>query len=155
MVTQQTLLELLEPAVEGLGYELLDVEYHSGNRLLRLYIDGPDGVGLDDCEAVSHEVSALLDVDDPIPERYSLEVSSPGEKRVLRKPKHFTDFAGSRVKVELKAMRAGRRRYIGRLIGIEGDEVVVQTDDEVVRIGMDSISKVRLAPESAAAQRGR
>ena len=150
------MLELLEPAVEGLGYELVELEYRSsGSGLVRLYIDGPEGVGLDDCERVSHEISALLDVEDPIPGQYVLEVSSPGANRVLRKPSHFSDFAGSRVKVELKRLHEGRRRFTGQLLGIEDDEVLVQTDEELVRLGFSMIAKARLAPTAPAAQRNR
>ena len=150
------MLELLEPAVEGLGYELVELEYRSsGSGLVRLYIDSPEGVGLDDCERVSHEVSALLDVEDPIPAQYVLEVSSPGANRVLRKPSHFSDFAGRRVKVELKRLHEGRRRFTGQLVGIEDDEILVQTDEELVRLGFSMIAKARLAPKTPAAQRNR
>lgn len=149
-------MELLGPAVEGLGYELVDLDYSVGKGArLRLYIDQPDGVGLDDCEKVSHEVSALLDVHDPIPEQYTLEVSSPGENRVLRTPTHFSDYAGNRVKVELKTLHEGRRRYTGRLIGIDGDVIAVETDEGTVRVPLADISKVRLAPDAPTGQRGK
>lgn len=145
--TQQTLLELVEPAVEGLGYELIDLEYRaSGRGLVRLYIDKEQGIGLDDCAEVSHEISALLDVADPIPGQYLLEVSSPGEDRILRKPQHFADFAGEQVKIELTAAQAGQRRYKGQLKGIEGDEVLVDTDDEPVRLRLGNIARARLVP---------
>lgn len=147
------MLELLEPAVEGLGYELVELEYRSsGSGLVRLYIDSPEGIGLDDCERVSHEISALLDVEDPIPSQYVLEVSSPGANRILRKPSHFSHFAGKRIKVELKRLHEGRRRFTGQLVGIEDDEVLVQTDEELVRLGFSMIAKARLAP---AVQRNR
>lgn len=150
LATKLTLLELIEPAVEALGYELIDLQYRSGGRgLLRLYIDSAQGVGLDDCERVSHEISALLDVEDPIPEQYTLEVSSPGENRILRKPTHFTDFVGNRVKVEMKTLHEGRRRFVGRLVGIEDEVIVIQTDEELVRVPLDGIHSARLAPELA------
>lgn len=156
LAKKDRLLELLEPAIEGLGYELVDLDYHVGKGgVLRVYIDHAEGVSLDDCEKVSHEISALLDVHDPIPDNYVLEVSSPGENRVLRTPKHFTDFAGNRVKVELKTLHEGRRRYAGRLLGVEGDELVVETDEGTVHVPVAEIAKVRLAPETAAAQRGK
>ncbi|MDH3647857.1 MAG: ribosome maturation factor RimP [Gammaproteobacteria bacterium] len=147
MTTRQTLLELIEPAVEGMGYELVELEYRASRRgLVRLYIDSADGIGLDDCEDVSREVSALLDVKDPVPGQYVLEVSSPGENRYLRKPKHFADFAGQRVKLELMTLHEGRRRYTGNLLGIEQDEVLVETDGELVRLKLGVISTARLAP---------
>jgi len=147
---------LIEPAVEGLGYELIDLEYRAGNRgLVRLYIDHADGIGLDDCEEVSREISALMDVTDPLPGQYVLEVSSPGEDRVLRKPTHFADFAGHRVKVELKGQHEGRRRYTGNLVGIENDEVVVDADGELVRLQLGGIAKARLAPLAKPQQRVR
>ena len=147
LTTQQTLLELVEPAVESMGYELIDIEYRATNRgLVRLYIDRDGGIGLNDCEAVSREVSALMDVSDPIPGQYVLEVSSPGDDRILRKPKHFSDFAGHRVKIGLTTLHEGRRRIVGNLIGIESDEVIVETDEELVRLKLGNIAKARLAP---------
>ncbi|NND60411.1 MAG: ribosome maturation factor RimP [Gammaproteobacteria bacterium] len=155
MATRETLLELIEPAVEALGYELVDIDYRTGgNGLLRLYIDKADGISLDDCERVSHEISTLMDVEDPIPEHYTLEVSSPGVNRVLRKPNHFSDFAGNRIKVELKTLHEGRRRYVGRLLGVDGEEIIVETDEGTVRVPLSSIHRTRLAPELQA-QRNR
>ncbi len=115
------LRQLLEPTVTGLGYELVNIEYRSGeNGLLRIFIDRPEGIGLGDCEKVSEQISALLDVEDPLPGHYSLEVSSPGTDRVLRTPAHFERFAGERVKVLLKIPRDGRRRYTGTADGHRG-----------------------------------
>lgn len=140
-------MDLLEPAIEGLGYELVELEHRAGNRgLVRLYIDHPDGIGLDDCEQVSHEVSALLDVSDPLPGKYVLEVSSPGEDRVLRKPQHFAAFTGERIRVELTTEHEGRRRYTGSLVGIEDEEVLVESDGELVRLQLGAIARARLAP---------
>ena len=149
-------MELLEPVVERLGYELVEIEFRpTGRGLLRLYIDHPDGVGVDDCETVSREVSAIMDVKDPVPGEYVLEVSSPGEGRHLRKPTHFSDFAGSRVRIEMKTLHEGRRRFLGRLEGIEGDEISVQTDEGLVRLPINGIAKARLAPEAKPAKQVR
>jgi ribosome maturation factor RimP len=102
MTDKTALLELLEAEVRGLGYELVDLDLRvGGDGLLRLYIDSEDGITLDDCERVSHQVSGLLDVEDPIPGHYTLEVSSPGVNRPLRTPGHFRRFEGERAKIEL------------------------------------------------------
>ena len=107
---------LLAPAVEALGLELLGLEFRpgNGNALLRLYIDAPSregGVTLDDCEAVSREVSALMDVHDPIDSHYTLEVSSPGIDRPLFKPAHFARFVGESAKIALEFPQDGRKRF--------------------------------------------
>jgi ribosome maturation factor RimP len=103
------------------------------------------GITVDDCERVSREVAALLDVDDPIPTAYTLEVSSPGFDRVLRTPAHFERFAGSRVFVELKAPRAGRRRYTGLLQAVNAAGIELEVDKQKVVIGFEEIGKARLA----------
>ena len=124
------LIALVEPLLVQLGYELVELQLAAGrsHAELRIFIDrppvdgvavtgGPDGsgVGIEDCERVSREVSALMDVHDPIPSAYTLEVSTPGLDRVLRTPEHFRRFVGERVNVELFAPRDGRRRYTGAL----------------------------------------
>lgn len=107
------------------------------------------GIGIDDCERVSREVSALLDVEDPIPHAYTLEVSSPGSDRVLRTRGHFDRFAGSRVRVELKVPREGRRRYTGTLKSVSDDGIELEVDRQPVMVPFDEIEKARLAPEYA------
>src|SRR5271167_574731 len=123
------LMALAEPLLAQLGYELVELEYAPGraHAVLRLFIDRPQGVGIEDCERVSHEFSALLDVTDPVPTGYTLEVSSPGLDRVLRTPAHFQRFVGERVWLELRIARDGRRRYTGELaaLGPEGIELTV------------------------------
>ena len=104
------------------------------------------GIGISDCEKVSREVSALLDVEDPIPTAYQLEVSSPGDDRVLRLPAHFERFAGSRVLVVLNAARAGRRRYTGLLRQVDATGVVLEVDGQPVAVPFNEIAKARLAP---------
>ena len=138
---------LLEPLLARLGYELLELEYAPGHArgLLRLYIDREGGVGLDDCERVSREVSALLDIEDPIAGAYTLEVSSPGFDRVLRTRAHFGRFLGSRVHVELKAPRAGRRRYTGTLLTVDDGGIALEVDRERVAMTFAEIGKARLA----------
>ena len=144
---RERLLELIEPLVGRLGYELVDLEYGAGHgrSTLRVFIDAAAGVGLEDCERVSREISALLDVEDPITSAYSLEVSSPGFDRVLRTPAHFGRFVGSRVFVELKEPRAGRRRYTGELLAVDEGGIALAVDKERVAVTFAEIGKARLA----------
>jgi len=145
---REKLIALTEPLLEKLGYELVDLEYAPGraHAVLRVFIDRPEGVGLDDCERASHELSALLDVEDPVPVGYTLEVSSPGLDRVLRKPAHFQRFIGERIWVELRAAREGRRRYTGRLDALNDEGIELNVDGAMVRVPFADISRARLAP---------
>src|SRR5258708_32044500 len=117
VMLRERLVELVEPLLGNLGYELVDLEFSSGggSGTVRVYIDRPGGVGIEDCERVSREVSALLDVHDPVPMAYRLEVSTPGLDRVLRTKAHYARFLGARVAIELAGARDGRRRYTGKL----------------------------------------
>ncbi len=144
----ERLVALIEPLLAQLGYELVDLGYTParGRGALRIFIDQAQGIGLDDCERVSREVSALLDVEDPIPTAYTLEVSSPGEDRVLRTRAHFDRFVGSRVFVELAAPREGRRRYTGLLRSVADEGVELEVDRQIVEVPFREIGKARLAP---------
>ncbi len=150
MSQKQTEIEtLLAPAVNALGLELLGVEYSAGvsSALLRLYIDAPDrAVNVEDCADVSREVSALLDVHDPIDAHYTLEVSSPGIERPLFKPEHFERFVGTPAKVTVDLPINGRRRFHGPIMAVEGDEIVIEQDGAPARIPHPNIQKARLAP---------
>ncbi|MFO1402077.1 MAG: ribosome maturation factor RimP [Steroidobacteraceae bacterium] len=143
------LIGLAEPLAEQLGYELVDLEYVPGraHALVRIFIDRAEGVGIEDCERVSHEVSALFDVNDPVPTAYTLEVSSPGLDRVLRKPAHFARFVGQRVWVELVAPREGRRRYTGTLTAADAAGVELNVDGVAVALPHVEIGRARLVPE--------
>ena len=143
---RERLIALIEPLVGGLGYELVDLEHTSGrgSAVVRLFIDCPEGVGLADCERVSREVAALLDVEDPIPTAYTLEVSSPGFDRVLRTQAHFARFVGSRVAVELTAPREGRRRYTGTLLSADDSGIALEVDGQRVTMTFVEIDKARL-----------
>lgn len=155
---------LLSPTVQALGLELLGVEYlpSPGGATLRLYIDIPPGdaagdsetprmVGIEDCEAVSREVSAQLDVEDPISGNYTLEVSSPGVDRPLFTPAQFARFLGEEVKVGLKLPQDGRRRLQGRIAAVEGErielEVEAKPEPQRVSVDFDNIEKARLVPD--------
>ena len=152
--------QLLSPTVESMGLELLGVEYlpSPGGAVLRLYIDRPgadplaegQGVGIEDCEAVSREVSAQLDVEDPISGNYTLEVSSPGVDRPLFTPAHFERFLGEQAKVGLKLPQDGRRRLTGRIVSVEGDTVTFDVDGQPLAVAAGNIDKARLVPDWAA-----
>jgi ribosome maturation factor RimP len=120
---------------------------HGKSGVLRVYIDHPDGIGLDDCQAVSYQVSGVLDVEDPIRGQYSLEVSSPGLDRPLFQGRDFERFAGSAVDVRLLAPVNGRRKFRGVLGGLRDGQVVVQMDDEELVVALDEIDQARLVPD--------
>ena len=144
------LTQLLMPVVTDLGLECLGVEYSpsQGNGLVRVYIDAAGrAVTVDDCEAVSRQVSATLDVNDPIPGRYTLEVSSPGLDRPLYAPAQFARFAGRAAKVEVNLAIAGRRRFQGTIIAVEGEDVILEQDGTPVRIAHGNIHKAKLLPQ--------
>ena len=144
---------LLAPTVESLGLVLLGAEYlpTPGGAMLRLYIDVPEGgdrqVGIEDCEAVSREVSAQLDVSDPISSHYTLEVSSPGVDRPLFTAGQFTRFAGDEAKVALKLPQDGRRKLQGRILRIDGDDIVFDVDGKEFAVAIENIDKARLVPD--------
>jgi ribosome maturation factor RimP len=153
---------LLGPTVTSLGLELLGAEYlpSPGGAMLRLYIDvpadaaGADGepraVTIEDCEAVSREVSAQLDVEDPISSHYTLEVSSPGIDRPLFGAAQFARFAGESAKVALRLPQDGRRRLQGRIARIEGENITFDVDGNEFVVRADNIEKARLVPDWAA-----
>ncbi len=165
---RERLLALAEPLVQRLGYELVDVEYAAtrSEATLRVYIDWPegkmsaeaalagddgtrafDGIGVEDCERVSRELSALLDVEDPISVPYQLEVSSPGADRILRTRAHYERFVGQRALVELSAPRDGRRRFTGMLVRAGEEDFELNVDGSVVSIRYAQVDKTRLAPD--------
>lgn len=145
------LLALIEPALDALGYELVLLEYSPGIKTasLRLFIDKEEGVGLSDCETVSRELAALLDVEDPIQKAYQLEVSSPGLDRPLTKPEHYERFKGEKVRVQTMVAINGRKKFIGPILGLEQRTVLLKQDAETVRIPMADIERARLVPDYA------
>jgi ribosome maturation factor RimP len=142
--------EMLEPAIHSLGYELVGVEYQTGGKgggLLRVYIDNEQGITADDCQKVSYQVSGVLDVEDPIPGHYTLEVSSPGLDRMLFKPADFERFAGQQVKLRTAYPIEGRRRFKGRIVGVQDRNIVIAQDDQEVSLPFEQIETARLVPE--------
>ena len=141
---------LIRQEVELLGFELLGVELTGqgkGGSLLRIYIDHEEGILMDDCVQVSHQVSGVLDVEDPIKERYQLEVSSPGLDRPLFEIAHFERFKGSRVRVKTRTKIDNRHRFTGVLGGVEEDQVLIEEDGALYRIPIDMIDSARVVPE--------
>lgn len=135
---------LIEPTLAGMGYELVMLE-RIGRGLLRVYIDQPAGVGLDDCTKVSHQLSRLFEVENIDYDR--LEVSSPGLDRPLVKAADFTRFAGQRAQLKLREPVEKRKKWLGMLVGIEGDSVVLDTEAGRKVFSRESIDSARLAPE--------
>ena len=149
----EELTQLLTPVVADLGLECLGVEYSPsyGNSLVRVYIEATDrAVTVDDCEAVSRQVSATLDVNDPVQGRYTLEVSSPGLDRPLYTPAQFARFVGSVAKIEVNVPIEGRRRFQGPVRAVDGATVVLEQDGVSMRIAHDNIHKAKLVPEFTA-----
>ena len=145
------LTELVASAVEPLGYELLGVEYMAQGRhsVLRIYIDSPAGITLDDCQRASRQVSAVLDVDEPIKGQYSLEMSSPGLDRPLFTVEHFAQFIGHEVKLRLHSPLEGRRKLKALIKGVEGDVIHLTSSDtdEDWQISLDNIERANLLPK--------
>lgn len=151
----EDIARLLAPTVTSLGLELLGIEYlsASGGALVRLYIDVPQAeasernVGIEDCESVSREVSAQLDVEDPITGNYTLEVSSPGIDRPLFGAAQFARFIGESAKVTLKLPQDGRRRLQGAILRVEGETIVFAVDNTEFTVDAGNIDKARLVPD--------
>jgi ribosome maturation factor RimP len=151
---RDALLRLLEPPIEALGFELIDIEFVREGRggILRIFIDrrasdAAAGISVDDCAHVSHAVSQELETEDPIKGHYTLEVSSPGFDRILRTRAHFERFVGERIFAELKVPMDGRRRFIGVLKSVVGDTIVVEVDGTAHVLPLERIQKARLRPE--------
>lgn len=146
-MNKEDLIGLLEPTVNALGYELVDLDINPGRGgLVRLFIDKDPAVTLADCEYVSVQVGDLLDVEDPLPGGYVLEVSSPGLDRRLRKPEHFEAAVGSEIRVELKRARDGRRRFRGHLIAADAGRIEIEGDGTRWQLPLAEVSTARLVP---------
>lgn len=150
---QTHLWELFEPVVVGMGFDLIEIEHFPNPKhgVLRLYIDTPEGsekgVVVEDCSAVSRQISALIDVEDPITGQFNLEVSSPGLDRPLRRLQDFQRFIGALVKVKTAMPLEGQRNFKGRMLEVNEDVVIIETDDEEISVPMSAIEKARIVPE--------
>ncbi len=146
---EKTVWDLALPVVERAGLELWDVEYvtEGGQRYLRVYLDSPDGVDLDQCEAVSRAMDPILDEADPVPDSYIFEVSSAGCERALKRPEDFERFTGSLVEVRLYSAVDGAKQWIGKLTGYVNGDVIIESGGEERRFTKSQIASVRLRME--------
>lgn len=147
------LIQLINPVVADLGLECLGIEYapSRGNSLLRIYIDHLERpITIEDCEAVSRELSAQFDVNDPIAGRYTLEVSSPGLDRPLFTPAQFARFIGEKAKIALNLPVEGRRRLQGAIRAVDGERITIDQDGVDITIAHDNVQKARIVPDYAA-----
>jgi ribosome maturation factor RimP len=147
-MTGDELTRLVQPTIEQLGYELWDLEAKLGGKggVIRVYIDQAGGIGLEDCEKVSLAISALLDVEDPLPGQYNLEVSSPGLDRKLSKVEHFQRFTGETLKISMRFPIEGRKRFRGPLVSSDDENIVVEVDGESHSLPIATIDTARIVP---------
>ena len=146
---EQRIEGLVKPAVEGCGCQLWGLERVSGGKRakLRIYIDKPDGVSIDDCERVSREIGDLLDLEDAFDRSYILEVSSPGLDRILFSAEQFRSHVGARVDVRLNFPLEGRKRFVGRLAAVEGAQVRLCIDGGDCLLPLENVQRARLVPQ--------
>ena len=144
----QQIADMLQATIAALGYALWGVEHVAQGKhsVVRVYIDSPAGITVDDCAAVSEQVSSILDVEDPITGEYTLEVSSPGMDRLLFTLAQYAGYVGETVEVRLRRAFEGRRRFKGTLKGIEGEDIVIQVDDHEFLLPYGAIEKARVQP---------
>jgi ribosome maturation factor RimP len=142
----QRMAEIITPVIEDLGFELVRVRLMSGkSTMLQIMADRPEGgIEVDDCAAISNAVSAVLDVEDPIADEYTLEVSSPGIDRPLTRLKDFEMFAGYEAKLETSELIDGRKRFKGELAGVEGDEVLITIEEGTIGLKFDWLTEAKL-----------
>ncbi len=140
---------LIEPIVTAMGYELWGCDFREGAKqaYLRVYIDKQEGISLDDCARVSHQLSGVLDVEDPIEKPYTLEVSSPGLDRPLLREDHFRRYVGRRVKVRLRWLVEGRRNIVGNLREVIAGNIMIRQDHANYKIPLDAVQRARLEPD--------
>lgn len=149
MILEKKLESLLKPTIESMGFELWAVEYMPAGRhsTLRLFVDKESGITVDDCADVSRQVSAVLDVEDPIDAAYNLEVSSPGLDRPLIKKEHFERYQGKTVRLRTAAAILGRKKFKGPMTQVSDEGIVVEVDGELYEIPFDLIDKANLVAE--------
>lgn len=146
---QSQLSVIIEPIVTSLNYSLWGIEFLSQrcHSVLRIYIDSDAGIALEDCEKVSRQVSSVFDVEDPITEEYTLEVSSPGMARALFRLEHYQAWAGSEVKIRLRTPFEGRRKYRGLIKGVEDQDVVIVADGHEFLLPIEAIDNAQVIPQ--------
>lgn len=148
-VRERTITELIIPTINDLGCELWGVELHTAGKHSKLciYIDRPDGVAVEDCERVSRALSDLFDVEDIMPDRYTLEVSSPGMDRILFQPAHYEQAIGEKIEVRLTVPVEKRKRLVGVLVGVEDSQAIVREGEEEFVLPFETIARARVVPQ--------
>lgn len=146
--TNDSLFDLLSDSIDVYGYELIHLELvgRDSSRVLRLFIDAPGGITLDDCAFVSQQVGRLLDVEDPIPSRYTLEVSSPGIERPLARREHYENAIGERIQLSTMIKCGGRKNFLGQLVKVADDSIVLEADGTSYTIDLTNVRQARLKP---------
>ena len=149
MSKQGNLQDLVEPIIVSLGYEFVGLEYMSQGKhsILRIYIDKTEGIMVDDCSRVSSQLSAMLDVEDPIKGEYSLEVSSPGMDRPLFTAAHFEQFIGKKCAIRMKMPIDGQRKFTGQIKALANGSVELEMENKTVSLSVDMVDKANLVPE--------
>lgn len=145
---ERKLTDMLTPPVEALGFELVGVEFVRAGKhsILRVFIDHENGIDVDDCADVSHQISAVMDVEDPITTEYNLEVSSPGMDRPLFKSEHYALVVGEMITVKLSIPQDGRRNFKGLLLKCENDTILIKVDNDEFSLAIANIEKGNLVP---------
>ncbi len=141
---------MIEPSLDALGYELVGVEYAAQGKhsILRVYIDTSEGVDVNDCQKASHQISGVLDVEEPLSGQYTLEVSSPGLERPLFTAAHYERFIGERAEIRMHSPIDGQRKFVGQLAGVEDNKVLLDLDNEQsISLSLADIDKAKLKPE--------
>ena len=149
MAKDSQLIELLRPVVEAMGVMFWGLEFSASGRhtLLRIFIDHADGISVDQCAEVSRQLSAVLDVEDPIPQEYTLEVSSPGLDRPLFTLEQYLQYTNHLVELKLRLPFEGRRKFKGQLIGVEQEDIVLYVDNHEYLLPLELIEKAHVVPQ--------
>jgi ribosome maturation factor RimP len=145
---EDKLEQLFKPTIEAMGFELWGLEYIPAGKhsTLRVFVEKPDGINVDDCAQVSYQLSSLMDVEDPISAAYNLEVSSPGMDRQLFKPEHFKAYQGEIVQVRSAMDIMGRKRFKGPMVGVSDEQIDIEVDGEIYEIPLDLIERANVVP---------
>ena len=149
MAKETQLTDLLRPVVESMGFVVWGLEFIAQGRqsMLRVFIDHANGINVDDCAAVSRQLSAVLDVEDPITQEYTLEVSSPGMDRPLFTIEQYQQYANHIIELRLRMPFEGRRKFKGQLIGVEQEDIVLVVDEHEYLLPVELIEKAHVVPQ--------
>lgn len=148
MANLSRLNEIVAPAVEAAGYEFVGLEYKLAGKhsVLCVYIDNEAGINVDDCASCSRQISAIMDVEDPITSEYSLEVSSPGVERPLFTSAHFQQFKGENVKIKLHSGVNGKRNFHGKINAVNNNSIQIEVDGEIINFDIGQLHRANIIP---------